>query len=175
MISYHTLTIDFFDRLSEIDRSEFIDKVYEMRAGELQQKDITEEYLGWSTAELKEIQEQYRYELTRGGLAIGAFNEDILVGFGVLGHRLMGENLDQLHVDLMYVSRDFRRKGIGSEILNRMGTEAKSRGAAYLYISSAETNSAVSFYRKNGSAVTEAVDALLFNKEPKDIHMVKKL
>lgn len=65
MISYHTLTIDFSDRLSEIDRSEFIDKVY------------------------------------------------------------------------------FRRKGIGSEILNRIGTEA--------------------------------VDALLFNKEPKDIHMVKKL
>lgn len=175
MISYRTLTIDFSDRLSEIDRSEFIDKVYEMKEGELQQKDAKEEYPGWSNAELKEIQAQYRYELTHGGLAIGAFFKNILVGFGVLGHRFMGDDFDQLPVDLMYVSRSFRRKGIGSEILKMLGAEAKSRGAGYLYISSTETNSAVSFYHKNGSVVTRVVDALLFDKEPKDIHMVKKL
>lgn len=38
-------------------------------------------------------------------MAVGAFDQDLLVGFGVLGHRFMGENLDQLTVDLMSLLR----------------------------------------------------------------------
>ncbi|QNK61595.1 GNAT family N-acetyltransferase [Pedobacter sp. PAMC26386] len=175
MITYLLMTIAMSNRLSEIDRSEFITTLYQVNQEKVEQTDANYEYSGWNTSEVQEIERQYIFELTNGGMAIGAFHENRLVGFGVLGHRLMGENLDQLHVDLMYVSRDFRRQGIGSVILEMISKEAKIRGAVYLYISSTETESAVSFYRKNGGAITNAVDEILFNKEPEDIHMIKKL
>ncbi|WP_213533735.1 hypothetical protein [Paenibacillus sp. J45TS6] len=39
------------------------------------------------------------------GAAIGSFDGERLIGFGVLAHRFRGKNQDQLQVDLMYVSR----------------------------------------------------------------------
>ncbi|MBB6272368.1 GNAT superfamily N-acetyltransferase [Pedobacter cryoconitis] len=175
MITYQVITADVVSKLNEIDRSEFIDVLYHLDEDKLNEAPAHYEYAGWTTEELKEIQQQYILELTSGGMAVGAFENDLLVGFGVLGHRFMGENFDQLPVDLMYVSRNFRRQGIGSEILKMLSAEAKNRGAGYLYVSSTETKSAVSFYSKNGSAVTRVVDEILFNKEPRDIHMVIKL
>lgn len=54
---------------------------------------------------LQEIEQRYLLELYSGGAAIGFFDGERLIGFGVLAHRLRGKNQDQLQVDLMYVSR----------------------------------------------------------------------
>jgi hypothetical protein len=59
--------------------------------------------------------------------------------------------------------------------MNELSKEARSRGAAYLYISSTETESAYNFYKHCGSEITDDVDEELFALEPLDIHMVKKL
>lgn len=75
----------------------------------------------------------------------------------------------------MYVSREYRRQGIGTRILNQLSDEAKKRGAKNLYISSTETRSAVTFYKSNGSKLTNELDSELYEKEPKDIHMIKEI
>jgi len=59
--------------------------------------------------------------------------------------------------------------------MNELSKVALSRGAKYLYISSTETESAVNFYRSYGSQITNEVDKELFEKEPEDIHMIKRL
>ncbi|WP_233531843.1 GNAT family N-acetyltransferase [Paenibacillus alkalitolerans] len=129
----------------------------------------------WNQEMLKEIQERYLFELRNGGMAVGAFDGKTLIGFGVLAHKFRGIQQDRLQVDLMYVSRNYRRRGIGTRILNELADEARRRGAKYLYISSTETRSAVSFYESNGSQLTKEVDEELFNKEPRDIHMIMEL
>ncbi|MDN5284520.1 MAG: family N-acetyltransferase [Mucilaginibacter sp.] len=174
-IVYRLMDLSITGRLGEIDRSETIDLTYEMDQGTLLETETHMECLSWSTDDLKEIQEQYRLELTKGGMAIGAFAGETLVGFGVLGHQFVGPDHDQLPVQLMYVSRNFRRQGIGTRILEMIGDEAGKRGAKYLYISATETQSAVSFYFSNGSNVLDVADKELLKKEPKDIHMSKKL
>ena len=174
-IVYRTMDLGMISRLGEIDRSETIDHTYEMNAGELLKNETQLECSTWSADELKEIQEQYRLELSKGGMAIGAFAGETLAGFGVLGHQFVGPDLDQLPVQLMYVSRKFRRQGIGTRIMEMIGVEASKRGAKYLYISATETQSAVSFYFSNGSNVLDVADEELLKKEPKDIHMSKKL
>lgn len=174
-IIYQPMTIAMADLLGHIDRSEFIDATFQLKEGKLEELPAELDSLGWNTGELKQIQQQYKQELNQGGMAFGAFQEELLVGFGVLGNRFMAEKQDHLHVDLMYVSANFRRQGIGTVLLNMIGAEAKKRGAAYLYISSAETKSAVTFYQKNGSLLTEKVDEELYHKEPEDIHMIINL
>lgn len=175
MISYHHMSLDMAVKLGEIDRSETIDKVYEIDGGKLSETDVHYECSNWDEMELNQIKERFSFELRNGGIAIGAFAGELLAGFGVLGHKFMGPGLDQLQVDLMYVSRNFRKQGIGTTILQMISAEAKIKGANYLYISSTETGSAVSFYMRNGGKIAGIVDDDLFRKEPGDIHIIKLL
>ncbi|WP_237391678.1 GNAT family N-acetyltransferase [Paenibacillus dendrobii] len=161
--------------IRQIDRSETIGKIYAMQDGRLQDIASGHECPTWNEAQTAEMMERFSKMLRGGGIAYGAFDGDTLAGFGVLGHQFRGENLDRLQVDLMYVSRSYRRQGIGSRIMEELSREAKERGASYLYISSTETESAVNFYMAGGGEITDQVDEELFRLEPEDIHMLKKL
>lgn len=175
MITYQRLTIEQVGKLKEIDRSEHIDLIYEMDHNHLIEIDANHECPNWDKGSLQEIEQRYLFELHNGGVAIGSFDGGRLIGFGVLACKFRGKNQDQLQVDLMYVSRNYRRQGVGTRILKDLADEARARGAKTLYISSTETRSAVSFYKSNGSIITAEVDQELFDKEPKDIHMVIQL
>ncbi|MCI3923139.1 GNAT family N-acetyltransferase [Paenibacillus sp. TRM 82003] len=176
MIHYKEMDIKEVHKLCEIDRSEYIDLIYKMEEGQLVEVNNSgHECPSWTDEMLTEIESRYVHELEHGGLAIGAYDQERLVGFGVLAHKFRGQSNDQLQVDLMYVSRTYRRQGIGTRILEKLSNEARRRGAKFIYISSTETKSAVSFYTSNGSLITDQVDDELFEKEPLDIHMIKSL
>jgi len=163
------------EKIKEIDRSEKINLIYENSDAGLKEVSTDHECPTWDTRELDQLLERFRIEITAGGIAYGAFENDCLIGFGVLGHKLRGKNKDQLQIDLMYVTRSFRRKGIGKQLMNELSKEAKNRGAKFLYISSTETESAVNFYQNCGSELTDEIDQELFDLEPNDIHMLKRL
>jgi GNAT superfamily N-acetyltransferase len=175
MFKYRELNIADAERLTEIDRSEHINLIYEIQNGRVIEVPKGHECPNWSTEQLRELTDRFKYELNSGGKAFGAFDEDKLVGFAVLAHKFRGKTGDQLQVDLMYVSKTYRRQGIGTRLMDEISHEARKRGAKTLYISSTETGSAVNFYKCNGSELTDEVDQELFELEPKDIHMIKRL
>ncbi|MGG4035185.1 GNAT family N-acetyltransferase [Paenibacillus cisolokensis] len=174
-IVYRQMTIDDAERLQDIDRSEYIDLIYEMRGGEMCEIAAGHECPAWDADLLDRMRQRYCDELSRGGTAFGAFDGETLAGFGVLAHRFRGPEQDQLQIDLLYVSRGYRRRGIATRIMNELRRTAIGRGAKSLYISSTETRSAVSLYRSIGGRIAERVDPELFEKEPKDIHMIVEL
>ncbi|MFD1176624.1 GNAT family N-acetyltransferase [Paenibacillus puldeungensis] len=175
MIFYRELSSNDVENLKDIDRSEQIDLIYEMQHGEIVEVAVGHECPSWNQEQLTELKARFQFELNNGGKAYGAFDKELLVGFAVLAHQFRGENQDQLQVDLMYVSRNYRRQGIATRLMDELSREAKKRGAKSLYISSTETESAVNFYRSTGSVLTGEVDQELFEREPKDIHMIRKL
>jgi len=169
------MSIQEADQLGEIDRSEWIEATYRMVNGQLERLEEGHECATWCEEQVKELIARFGVEVSSGGYAVGAYDEGQLVGFGVLGHKFRGSNSDQLHVDLLYVTRNYRRRGIGKRIMDELEKAAKARGASCLYISSTETQSAVSFYRSYGGELAAQVDPELFALEPYDIHMLKKL
>ncbi len=171
MIQYRQLSVIDVDKIKEIDRSETIDYIYRNIDDSLVEIKAGHECPAWDEELAGQIRQRFAGELTNGGFAYGAFDQQILVGFGVLGYLFRGKAGDQLQVDLMYVSRNYRRQGIGTRILEELTRTAKERGAKFLYISSTETRSAVFFYKSSGSQITDEVDQELFAKEPDDIHM----
>ncbi len=175
MITFRELHLIDAEKIQEIDRSERIHSIYQMEEGVLKEIKAGHECPNWSVEEVERLTVRFRSELEKGGKAFGAFDQSRLVGFGVLAHKWRGKNKDQLQVDLMYVSREYRRKGIGTRIMDDLSREAKLRGAKSLYISSTETQSAYNFYRNCGSDIAEEVDEELFELEPLDIHLVKEL
>lgn len=175
MITIREMGLEEAMKIQEIDRSEIIESIYRCVNGVLEQITKGHECSNWDDAQLAQLLARFKHEVSHGGFAVGAFDYERLVGFGVLGHQLRGKNQDQLQIDLLYVSRDYRRQGIGKRITDALSKEAKNRGAMYLYISSTETQSAVRFYQSIGGELAEVVDSELFALEPEDIHMLKKL
>lgn len=175
MIRLKELEINDAERLAEIDRSEQIDLIYEIQDGQMLEVAAGHECPNWNQHQIREIIERFKYELSNGGKAFGAFDKDLLVGFAVLAHKFRGKKKDQLQLDLMYVSRTYRRQGIGTQLMEKISQEARKWGAGSLYISSTETESAVNFYKSAGSELTDEIDQELFEREPKDIHMIRIL
>jgi GNAT superfamily N-acetyltransferase len=175
MISVVPMKLEDAYKIRDIDRSETIELIYQCIDGELQERKVPHECPNWDEDHYKEIISRYEYEVSNGGTAYGAYDGNRLVGFGILAHKFRGKNNNQLQIDLMYVTREYRRQGIGSQIFEELSIEAAQRGARQLYISSTETESSVKFYSSHGSSITPDVDDELFEREPNDIHMVKKL
>ncbi|UVI28029.1 GNAT family N-acetyltransferase [Paenibacillus spongiae] len=175
MITFREMHLKDADSIQHIDRSERIERIYRMNNGQLIEIEAGHECENWNAGQVQELIQRLKLQLENGGKAYGAFDGELLIGFGVLACPFRGKNNDQLQVDLMYVSRNYRRQGIGSRIMQALSREAVARGAKYLYISSTESESAVHFYQHCGSELTHEVDPELFELEPEDIHMIKKL
>lgn len=175
MITIREMAAQESRKISEVDRSEFINSIYVDNEGELEKIEKTHECPTWDEETMEQLIKRFTLELEQGGKAYGAFDGERLVGFGVLGHLKRGPLEDRLQIDLMYVSRNYRRQGIGTLLMKELSEAAKDRGASYLYISSTETESAVGFYTSNGGTLTEDKDPELFELEPKDIHLIVKL
>lgn len=175
MVSIIQMKLDDSYKIRDIDRSETIELIYKCKDGVLEEIKARHECPNWKEDNYQEIISRYECELSNGGTAFGAFDRDKLIGFGVLANKFRGRENNQLQIDLMYVTRKYRRQGIGSQIINSLSKVAIEKGAKYLYISSTETESAVKFYSSWGSTITSEIDEELFEKEPYDIHMLKKL
>ncbi|MFS0838763.1 GNAT family N-acetyltransferase [Paenibacillus sp. 1P03SA] len=175
MISIVRMKLEDSFKIRDIDRSETIERIYTYKNEVLEETKTDHECSNWEEEDYSSIISRYERELQNGGTAFGAYDGATLVGFGVLANKFRGREKDRLQIDLMYVSRNYRRQGIGRRIMDELSKAAIDKGAKYLYISSTETESAVNFYRSCGSAITPEVDEELFEKEPCDIHMVKRL
>ena len=103
----------------------------------------------------------------------GAFDKELLVGLVVYSPRL---TTGMAQLAALFVSKDHRRQGIAAQALRgEAGRQAKRDGHARLYVSATPSESAVSFYQRQGFVPTQDTNAELYALEPEDIHMVKEL
>lgn len=164
-------------RLSELDRSEHVTRAYTLVEGELTQEDVDWDVPGWFTEHDGEhsLAEQIAFcgsHLSRGGIMLGAFSSDLLVGVAVVRPRL---RVDMAQLPFLHVSRSFRRQGIARRLMRDACETAREAGARHMYVSSTPSESAVGFYLSQGCRLAEEVDPELYALEPEDIHLVLDL
>lgn len=86
------------------------------------------------------------------GNSFGAYDENKLIGF-VISERRTWNN--SLWIDMIQVAKDYRGKGIGSELLKSLENQAASEKFRIIDIETQNTNvPAINFYRKNGYDLT---------------------
>lgn len=162
-------------RIREIDRTEKVKLLYKYKESTLTSEKVNLDVPRWSEQECAERISTLSRELSKGGTLIGAIDGNQLVGATILGHRLIGENLDEIQLVFLHVSNGYRRKGIATKMFNLICKLAKNRGAKRLYISSTPSESAVGFYLNHGCKLATRVNKELYQLEPEDIYMVKEL
>lgn len=155
--------------------SEKVKLLYKYNKGSLLPEKVDLDVPRWNEQECARRISELSEELAKGGIAIGAIDGNLLVGLAVLGHKLIGDNLDEIQLVSLHVSKNYRRKGIATELFDRICKLAKEKGAKRLYISATPSESAVGFYISQGSKLATKINKELHQLEPEDIHMVKEL
>lgn len=159
-------------KLHEIDRSEIIERIYYLIHGKLVLKDEYYNMTDFPEGELKSMIKKQAILLKNGGKVIGIFNpKDTLIGISSLENQLRGSQKNYLKMDILYVSKAFRRYGIGKKLVEIIKEKARLMGAKKLYISATPSENTINFYLKNGAQLTQELDQELFELEPKDIHL----
>lgn len=164
-------------RVGEIDRHERIEVLYEQRGTQLIERHGRLDAVGWDpdgtgehsvAAKVREA-EQY---VDGGGVVVGAFTDDRLVGIGIVRPHLRPQ-IAQLA--FLHVSAPFRKTGVGSRVSDQLDQIVRDLGATEMVVSATPSVNTVRFYLARGFQPSEHPLVELVQLEPDDIHMHKAL
>jgi predicted N-acetyltransferase YhbS len=155
----------------QIDRREVIENVYYLREGKLVLEPEHYDMLGWPPGEAQSYTPLLLNCYDRGGMFWGAFENDKLVGVSILESKFIGFQHDTLQLKFLHVSRDCRKRGLGTELFNIALEKAKELGAKKLYISATPSENTVNYYSRLGCVLATEINPELFALEPEDIHL----
>lgn len=79
---------------------------------------------------------------------------------------------DRIVLDMMQVSQNYRRQGIGKKLFQQAKEKAKKIGAKQLYISAFSSEDTIKFYKLMGCKITDNPITKIAEDEPFDIQMV---
>ena len=172
MLMFRSLARDEIPQVWTIDRSEVIHNIYVLDADRLLLQPAYFDVKGWP---LDEPEKNTPYLLDcfdRGGWCYGAFDEEKLVGVAILESTFIGAAKDQLQLKFLHVSNGYRQRGLGKQLFEMARTEARTRGAKWLYVSATPSENTIHFYQRRGCVLIEQPDPELFALEPEDIHLI---
>jgi GNAT superfamily N-acetyltransferase len=158
-----------------IDRSEVHHHIYELHDGQLVRTARYFEIPGWRPGAAEEETPALLDSFDRGGIFLGVFDGDALIGVSVLQSARVGRAGDQMQLGYLYVSRAYRGRGVGSQLFDAAVSFARDAGVNALYISATPTENTVEFYLNRGSVLAPEPDPRLLAAEPHDIHLVYPL
>lgn len=170
-IVYRPLAIFELVKLKEIDRTEEIATAYIFEGGKLKLQ--AEPCLAgpFTAEELVQMIEQQSKLLANGGIVIGAFDTETLIGITSVEQQKRGKDANYCKMDILYISLAYRGMGIAYQLLQAAKKAAQEFGARLLYISATPTQGTVDFYLKAGARLVTEIDPKLFELEPLDIHL----
>lgn len=158
-------------RIAEIDRSERITQQYRQHGEFLELIDVDIDAPRWGEpgeAAIEQRIDEWTRLVELGGVPIGAFDRERFIGIAVY---VGGSPDGPAQLAVLYVTKPWRRHGVGRDLLNEVVRFARAEGARRLYVSATPTRATVDFYTSQGFKPVGTPDARLFALEPDDIHM----
>jgi ribosomal protein S18 acetylase RimI-like enzyme len=164
-------------RIGDIDRTERIDTLYVQHGVELEERPGDWSARAWfadgegehSVAAQRKECERY---LDAGAAALGAFDGERLVGIGiVMPHVRPGvAQLAYLHV-----SNGYRGQGAGVRLNDELERIARDAGDTEIVVSATPSENTVRFYLGRGYQPDAQPLPELYELEPEDVHLRKRL
>jgi ribosomal protein S18 acetylase RimI-like enzyme len=174
MIGIRALPADRLGVIAEIDRSEHIDTIFEVQAGDLTGRPVDIEVPRWEPEgsgphTVPGFIDVLQPILERGATLLGAFDHEDVAGIAIVEERF---KVDLAWLVFLHVSNEYRRHGIGSSLWYEAIDRARTAGARSIYVSATPSASAVGFYLAHGCEVVPVPHPELYAVEPDDVHLV---
>jgi GNAT superfamily N-acetyltransferase len=177
MLQYRPLQRDELGRVREIDRTEAIETLYVQEGVSLREVHGDFSAAPWDPVGSGEHSvAAQRAELERyagcGAICIGAFDDDRLVGIGVVRFHIR-PGLAQLAY--LHVSHGSRGQGVGIALAAELERLARQAGDTAMVVSATPSENTVRFYLNRGFTPMAEPLPELYELEPEDVHLEKKL
>jgi GNAT superfamily N-acetyltransferase len=176
-ITYRRLVAADLALIGQIDRTERIDTLYVQHGTRLEERVGDWSAPAWfsegegehSVAHQRAECERY---LAAGGIALGAFADGRLVGIGIVRPHIRPGTAQ---FAFLYVSNGHRASGIGGHLSDELERLAREQGDTTMVVSATPSLNTVRFYRGRGfEPMSEPLEEL-YELEPDDVHMQKRL
>jgi GNAT superfamily N-acetyltransferase len=142
-VEMRLLTRDEVELTWTIDRSEVHHHIYELRGGHLLRTPLCFEIPGWrpdAVGGKGDARAALLDCFDRGGTFFGGFDaEAALIGIGVLESARVVRAGDQMQLAYLYVSREYRGRGVGVRLFEAAVSFGREAGAKALYVSATPT------------------------------------
>ena len=109
--------------------------------------------------------------IVEGGKAFGCFENDVLVGYVTINSDIFGVYSKQILLDQLFVSQNYRNKGIGKKLFGFCICQAKKWGADKLYLCAGSSENTIAFYKKIGCVNAVELNQELYAEDPNDIQL----
>lgn len=172
VITTRTLTLRELERIGEIDRSERITQEYAQDGESLTLRAVDIDAPRWDEASVRARIDAWTSMVDGGGVPIGAFDGERLVGFAIY---LPATVRSPASLAVLHVTAPYRRRGVGESLTDAVVRLGVGDGAERLYVSATPTRGTVDFYIAQGFRPLARPDERLFALEPDDIHMERLL
>ena len=164
-------------RLGEIDRTERIEAIYLQHGANLEESAQPFDVPPWSPTgdHAHSVPDQIgfcEWHVSRGASIFGAFDGERLVGIGLVTPHVR-PGVAQLA--FLHTSNGYRGRGVGRRLVAEIEAEARRMGDWEIVVSATPTVNTVRFYMGCGYAPMAEPLAELFEEEPEDIHLSKRL
>lgn len=169
-IQYHFLEYNECQRIREINASQYIGRAWRNVDGELCLVDINyhdPDFPEGFDNHLNRLQQTVK----SNGIAVGAFSDNRMVGFSALNLSPFGDKYRYVLLDQLFISLEFRRKGIGKKLFLLTASEAKKNSMQKIYICAGSSEETLAFYRSLGCIDAVEVNRELSDNDPRDIQL----
>lgn len=156
----------------QISRHELITQMYLQHQQNLTLVDCYFDVDHWDEYHLLNDPPLLKHLYQQGGLCIGAYHSDKLLGVQMISNQIIQDFPDAKLLQYFYVDADHQGLGIGKQLMQSAVSAAKQLKAKQLYISATPSKRTVDFYLKHGAKALENPDQQLFRLEPEDIHLL---
>jgi len=175
-MEYREMFQEEAERISEIDAECYIKNAWrlDVKTGTYQLVEID-----WTDYELPNGFEwhlnRFKNSLADDGKAFGCFDRGKLVGYATIGAKVFGHSQKYVLLDQMFVSKDYRNRHVGRQLMQMCAEAAKEKGAEKLYLCAGSSENTIAFYKKMGCVSATEIDKELFDEDPNDIQMEFRL
>ncbi len=176
-IEYRRLASTDLSRIGEIDRTERIDRRYvqhgtqlELRVGDWSSPPWDSEGDGEHSVAAQRAALERLAE--SGAIALGAFDADHLVGIGIV---LLHVRPGIAQLAYLHISNGHRARGIGAQLSDELERIAGTGGDTSMVVSATPSLNTVRFYQRRGFQPMAEPLPELYELEPEDVHMEKRL
>lgn len=164
------LDVNDIDTIEMIDAECFIRNAWRMTDSGMKLVEIN-----WYDYELpngiKWHKKRMRKTILEGGAAFGCFEKETLIGYACVNREIFIQKSKYVLLDQLFVSKEYRGKGIGKKLLALCAAEARIYGADKLYICAGSSQDTIAFYFKCGCVLAEEINEELYEEDPNDIQL----
>ena len=173
-MEYRKMEQEEAGKIGEIDATCYIQNAWRNIDGKLTLVEIN-----WTDYELPNgldwHLDHFRKTIENGGYSFGCFDNETLVGYGTLEAKVFGKKSKYVLLDQLFVSKDYRNRKIGKQIISMCAKQAKSLGANKLYLCAGSSEATIAFYKKIGCVNAEEINWELFEEDPNDMQLELQL